>query len=303
MARRVRLATVGVRPPNAENRILETGSVLDLVLHHIRREVEAALAWRPDLLLLPEACDRPLDLAPADVGAWESGSAPAVRAMLAEIARANSLVVAYGAGRDALVVLERDGSVCATHRGAGARGAALVSCSAGTLGCVLTDDLQDEAVMSRYRELGPDLLLLASRFPGGMLEQYWAFTCRCHAASAVLFRSDLRLPCTIVSPVGAVLASSTTAQSHAREVVNLDCAVVHLDGNREKLLRLQAERGDGISISDPGYLGGVCVANESSSGTIGEVLERAGVATIDQYFDHYLAVREQSLARGRKGAP
>lgn len=277
--------------------------MLDLVLHHIRREVEPALAWRPDLLLLPESCDRPLDLAAADVQRWESDSAPEVHAMLSEVARKHSLVVAYGAGRDALVVLEKDGSVGGTHRATAARDMALISCSMGTLGCVLTDDLHAEAVMSRYRELRPDLLLLASRFPGGMLEQYWAFACRSHLASAVLFRSDLRLPCRIVSPVGAILAASTTAQTHARAEVNFDCAVVHLDGNREKLFRLQAERGEGISISDPGNHGGVCVCNESASGTIGEVLAEARVETIDQYFERYLAAREQSLAREGKGAP
>jgi len=293
MARHLRLAAVGVRPPSAESKTLERGTMLDLVIHHIRREIEPALAWRPDLILLPERCDRPLDLEPSEEERWDAESSPRVRDLLRDMARRGSAVVVCGVGRSLVVVADRDGSTRDVDRGADAP-PALVPSSIGTIALCLGDDLQDAVVMKRYQELRPDLLLLASRFPGGMLEQYWAFSCRAHLASAVLYRSDLRLPCRIVSPVGAVLAFSTTAQTHARAIVNLDSAVVHLDDHREKLLALQTDRGDHIRITDPGHLGAVCVSNEAPSGTIQEILANAGIATIDQYFSRYLSARDRS---------
>lgn len=238
MAARVRVAAVGVRPPQRAG---------DQVAHHALREVESALAWRPDRILFPESCDRPLD-APADE------PAPVLAEELRRIAAEHRCVVAYGRGR-VLTVLDRDARETT---------APFVESSLGKLACVVSDDLQNESLLARCRDERPDLILVASRFPGGMLEQYWAFSCRCHLASAVLFRSDLRLPCRIVSPVGAILAASTTAQTHARAAISMDCAVVHLDDHREKLLALQRSLGEGITISDPGHLGCVLVTNEGS---------------------------------------
>jgi hypothetical protein len=298
MARRVKIAAVGVRPPTAESRILERGSMLDLVLHHIVRELEPAFAWRPDLVLLPEACDRPLDLPDSESRRWDRENGPAVQDALARIARERGCVIAYGRGTGSLIVIERDGTVAGRHDLLPGGPPPLVSCSLGKLACILSDEMQSERLRDVYSRLHPDIILLASRFPGGVLERAWAFDCRAHLASAVLWRSDLRLPCRIVSPVGAVVDASTTSRSHARAVINLDSAVIHLDNHREKLLALEGADPDGIAVQDPGYLWGVLVSNEAAGGTIRDKLARAGIETIDQYFTRYLSERDRSLARG-----
>lgn len=296
MARRVKIAAVGVRPPTRSSSLLERGSAFELVLHHIDRELRQALASEPDLVLLPESCDRPLDLSAAEDDDWEARFANGIQTAMARVARDHGCLLAYGRGRRSLVVIERDGAVAGIHRQPGAEAPSFIACSVGMLACVLSDGLQNAKSLSRCREAKPELILFASRFPGGLLEQFWAFTQRAHLASAVLFRSDLRLPCRIVTPVGAVVAASTTAQTHARASINLDSAVVHLDENREKLLALQMRMPDGITVSDPGHLGAVLLSNEASGGTVGDLMAQAGIESIDQYFSRYLSVRERSLA-------
>jgi hypothetical protein len=295
----VKVAAVDVRPPERESLITERGSMLELVIHHIQREVDQALPWKPDLILLPESCDRPLDLERADVAGWESDNAPAVRGHLAGVARANGCVVAYGAGEEELLVIEKDGSLAGRYQRRREPRARFITCSLGKLALALSADLQDHGQLGVLAAGRPDLVLAASRFPGGMLEQYWAFACRAHLASAVLFRSDLRLPCRIVSPVGSVLAQSTTAQTHARYAINLNSAVVHLDNNRQKLLDLQRSLGEQIAISDPDHLGSVHVACTAPGVSVKDLLRRFSIETVDEYFDRYLAARERSLAAAR----
>jgi hypothetical protein len=291
----VKVAAVGVRPPQRESLITERGSMLELVIHHVQREIDQALPWKPDLILLPECCDRPLDLAPGDVARWDRESAPGVLEHLAGVARSKGCVVVYGAGEDELLVIERDGSLAGRYRRRATPDAPFVTSSLGKLALALSADLQDHDLLGIAAAGHPDLVLAASRFPGGMLEQYWAFSCRAHLASAVLFRSDLRLPCRILSPVGSVLAQSTTAQTHARHAVNLNSAVVHLDGIRQKLLDLQGSMGDQVVITDPDHLGSAHIACTAPGVSVKDLLRRFSIETVDEYFGRYLAAREESL--------
>jgi hypothetical protein len=290
VARLLKVAAAGVRPPlTGPSGPERDQDPAEVVMHHIMRELDTALAWKPDVLLLPQSCDAPLASADARCAAK-------VYEALSRLARERGCLIGYASARGSLVVIDRDGR----ETDAGAPQPLVRECSVGKVALIRTDDLFDDGLLARLQTLHPEMILFSSELPGGTLEQYWAFACRAHLASAVLYRSDLRLPCRIVSPVGALVATSTNYQGHAQATVNLDSAVVHLDDNRENLLRLIQRRPDGISVHDPGNLGAVLVSNEAREGSMAEILKEEGVETIDQYFGRYLAVREQSLALPRR---
>jgi hypothetical protein len=283
VARFLKLAAVGVRPPEQDR----PGDAASALLQRIMQELEPVLDWKPELVLLPGACDAPLR------GRAEELVAAEVREKLLAIARETRCAIAYASALGTLVAIERDGREIA------GRGPVFES-SVGRIALLATEDLLDETIQDRCRAAQPDLVLFSSQLPGGMLERYWAFACRAHFSSAVLFRSDLRLPCRIVSPVGAIVAESTNYQSHAEARINLDCAVVHLDDNRERLQGLVQRMPDSFSVHDPGNLGAVLVSN-AAEGSTRKLLQEQGVETIDQYFDRYRAAREKSLRDAAAG--
>jgi hypothetical protein len=96
-------------------------------------------------------------------------------------------------------------------------------------------------------------------------------------------------PSAILSPVGNILASTTNYLDFVTATVNLDCRVVHLDFNWEKLRAVKAKYGPEVSIYDPGYLGAVLIASESAEMTCDDLIDEFGIERLDDYWARSLA--------------
>lgn len=293
----------------------DLASTVDRLIAHWRSRLEQVLPDRPDLIVLPEMCDSPdfteypfdrqLDLLKyrGDV----------VLEFFAEVAKEHACHVAYsalrfapdGSLRNTTQILDRSGAVAGVydknhvtigeHDDRGVQygtGLGVFDLDIGRVGCVICFDLNFDELRAAYAEARPRLLLFSSAYHGGLMQQYWAYSCRSYLAGSV----SPPAPSGLISPVGEILSTSTNYRNEVTATVNLDYAVVHLDFNRSKLADLKRRYGPRVRVHDPGLLGSVLVTSETDEFTADEVVAEFELEPLDDYFARSRQHREGHLA-------
>ncbi|MEW6749977.1 MAG: carbon-nitrogen hydrolase family protein [Candidatus Latescibacterota bacterium] len=306
MANYLTISTIGARPP-AE--AAGTGQqAVERMLQHWQGRLAQVLPDRPDLILIPECCDRFPSHTVPERQEYYRKRGDQVRDLFAGIARRHRCYMAYpavrlladGTWRNSLQLLDRHGQVCGiydknypviteTSEGgilAGTR-APLIECDFGRVGCAICFDLNFAGIRRHYAATHPDLLLFASMYHGGLMQAYWAYSCRAHLVTAVC-----GLPSGIYSPAGQLLAQSTNYFDFVTARVNLDCRLAHLDFNWEKLTAMKEKYGPEVTVFDPGYLGSVLISSESPARASADLVAEFGIEVLDAYFERSQAHRD-----------
>ena len=303
MANHVKISTIGPRPP-AGNPGPGQAAVQQIIALWEERLAQV-LPDRPDLIVVPEASDRYPAHSTDERLAYYRVRGNQVRDFFADVARRHRCHIAYSAAREmpdgtwrnSAQVIGRDGQVLGiydknhpviTETTEGGilcgRDAPLIECDFGRVACAICFDLNFDELRLQYAQARPDLILFSSMYHGGLMQGYWAYSCRAHMVTAVA-----GMPSAILSPLGHVLASTTNYFDHVTATVNLDCKVAHLDFNWEKLASLKARYGTGVSIFDPGYLGSVLVTSETDDKTSDDLIREFEIELLDDYWARSLA--------------
>ncbi len=291
---------------------------LPRVISAWRERLDLVLPDRPDVIVLPEYCDLPSrEKSPGWLREYYSGRGAQVRDALADIAARHRCHIAYtavrraredGSFRNTLELIDRQGRTAGVYHKnflihpereegnlSDGGSADLIVADFGTVGCAVCFDLNFDELRARYAASRPDLILFSSLYHGGLMQQYWAYSCRAHFAAAI----GGTPPSAVLSPVGQILAESTNYQPFVTQTVNLDCAVVHLDHNTEKLARLKAAHGPAVRIQDPGRLGSVLLSSESADFSAGDLLEEFQIERLDDYLARCRADRNAAEPAAR----
>jgi len=310
MADYVRISTIGT-PPLAVDAGLSDQAVVEQVIAHLQKELDQVLPDKPDLIVLPECCDRPgvFNYQPERLNAYYRVRGSQVLDRLAGVARAHRCYITYpakwmmgdGTFRNSIQMLDRQGRVmgryhknhlisCEYTEGGVLYGkeAPLMACDFGKVACVICFDLNFDELRLKYAAAKPDLILFSSMYHGGLMQSYWAYSCRAHFVGAI---AKTAVPSAIISPVGMTLASTTNYFDFVTATVNLDCCVAHLDGNWEKLRALKKKYGPEVTITDPGYLGSVLIASETKACRARDMVREFQIELLDDYFTRSLAHR------------
>jgi len=305
MANYVKISTIGARTPAGNP---GTGQeAVDRMVEYWRDRLAQVLPDGPDLIAVPECCDRYPAHSPEERRVYYQTRGSQIRDFFAGVARENRCHIAYaavreledGTWRNSVQVLGRRGQVLGiynknfpvitetTESGIlGGREAPLIECDFGKVGCAICFDLNFDEIRKKHAESRPDLLLFSSMYHGGLMQGYWAYSCRAHLVTAVC-----GLPSAVISPVGHVIASSTNYFDFVTATVNLDCKVVHLDCNWERLRAMKGKYGPEVSVFDPGYLAAVLIASESDERTCDDLVEEFGIELLDEYLARSTAHR------------
>ena len=302
MARRVTICAIAPpwweAPPEmtAEEMVAEA-------MRRWEREIRQVLPDRPDLILLPEACDRFRNRTPEQNRVYYDVRGDRMRDFFAALARENRCYIGYSAVRRAedgffrnstqligrtgevegvynknhLVISE--GPLDGPHPMKCGKDAPVFPLDFGRVGCLTCFDLNFYELREKYMAQRPDMLLFASNFHGGFHQQAWAYDCRCYFVSAVRAQEAR-----IISPVGEVVAASTCYQDYAMAQVNLDYAVCYLDFNRERLRAAWEKYGRRIHIQDAGQTGAMLLTSECDDLSAAGVVREFGIELIDDYF-------------------
>ena len=271
------------------------------------KELDQVLPDNPDLIVLPEACDRYNNMSIEDRAVYYAERKDQMLNFFSQKAVDNNCYIAYSAAfqvadgsfRNCTQLIDRQGEVAGIYNknhlvieettNGGilcGKNADLIETDFGTVGCAICFDLNFDELRMKYVEKQPDLILFSSMYHGGLMQAYWAYSCRSHFVSAVQ-----NLPSAIISPTGETLAETTNYFDHITKTVNLDCEVVHLDHNWDKISAAKKKYGRGFTMKDPGLLGAVLLSCELEDKYIDEIIEEFEIETMDEYMDRSLEHR------------
>ncbi|MHB9133127.1 MAG: carbon-nitrogen hydrolase family protein [Armatimonadota bacterium] len=314
MANFVKISTIGAHLYPVST-LLSPEQTVEVMLAHWQKEIDQVLPDRPDLIVLPETCDTPTDAdAPPDypkrdLQAYFAARGDRMLTLLSGIAKANHCYITYpalwkndaGAWVNRVTMIDRQGGVAGyydknylfigenTENGVlfGSE-APLIPCDFGKVACVICFDLNVDELRLRYQAAKPDLILFCTVYNGGLMQPYWAYSCRAHLVSAVSGGT----PSHIISPVGEILDSTTNYFDFLTTTVNLDCAVAHLDFNWEKLTAMKRKYGTKVKVTDPGCLGSILFSSETPEFTVQDLITEFDIELLDDYLARAAARRQ-----------
>jgi len=314
MANYVKISIIGASALRVDPDTPPT-QIVHKMIEYLVGKLDQVLPDQPDLIVLPEVCDRPADYPAQKQKDYYAARGEQVMRVLADKARENNCYIAYPAVRhvpeddvwlNSTVMLDRKGEVAGIynknhvtvteyeeHGVAYADGAPLIQCDFGRVACVICFDLNFDSLRSKYIQARPDLVVFSSMYHGGLMQSYWAYSCRCHFVAAVC-----GLPSAIISPVGEILATTTNYTDSVTATVNLDCCLAHFDYNWDKFRAAKAKYGPKIDIFDPGLLGSVLISSTTDEFTVYDVVKEFEIELLDDYFARALDHRRQKLAAG-----
>ena len=288
-------------------------SAVDQVINSWRMTLNGVMYERPDLIVLPECCDRCWDASVTmeKLHSYYETRGEQLLDAFADFAAKNRCYITCpawrkaedGTWRNAIQLIDRKGGIAGVYDKnfpvigemkwgvqPGDR-ADLIECDFGTVACAICFDLNFDELREHYAKLKPDLLLFASVYHGGMMQAYWAYSIRAHFAGAIT-----RLPSEILNPLGMQLATTTNYMLTATKQINLDCAVMHLDENWGKFNDIKSKYGSDVSIVEPGLLAPVVLSSESDAFTAADIVREFKLELLDDYFDRSRAFRADRLA-------
>lgn len=305
MSRYVKISAIGARPPSLDLGMSPHAAAGEMI-NHLVTEVRQVLPDRPDLVVLPEMCDLPANYNYANQHGQTYFRERGERVLeaLAAVAREHACYITYpavrllpdGTFRNSTHLIDRHGSITAIYDkyhptlweldGCILPGtqAVVTECDFGRVGFAICFDLNFDELRLQYVRARPDLILFSSMYHGGLMQNYWAYSCRAHFAGAITGTGGY-----IHSPVGEPLATSTNYFNYATTTVNLDCRLAHLDYNLEGLTAMRAKYGPKVKVFDPGYLAAVLISSETEEFTVEQVLKEFDIEQLDDYFTRALA--------------
>lgn len=299
---------------SAEERVQE-------MMRHWEGQLAPVLPEKPDIILLPEACDRytrpGADISwSQELGEYYRVRGNRMRDFFARIARENGCYIAYSAARqledgsfrNSTQLLGRQGKTEAIYNknfltvyeglpGSPypmqcGRSAEVFPLDFGRVGCAICFDLNFDELRRQYVEKKPELMLFSSMYHGGFMQQAWAYDTRSWFAGAVAGQD-----CRIINPVGEVIASSTNYFPYVTAKINLDYAVCHLDFNWDKFRAAKKKYGSALGFRDPGKIGAALLTSETEELTAADIIREFDIELLDDYFARSRRSRNERIEK------
>ncbi len=306
----VKIATIGPSPISVNSNTAPQ-KVVERMIAHWKNKFAQVLPDRPDLIVVPEACDRPSGFSLEKRLQYYQVRKKQVQDFFARVAKENNCYIVYSAARQAKdgswrnssVMLDRKGKVAGIYNKnhvvieettkAGilcGRDAPIIECDFGRVAFAICFDLNFDELRLKYVKARPDLIIFSSMYHGGLMQAYWAYSCRSHFVGAIAGRAT---PSQIYNPLGQVVASNTNYFDFVVATVNLDCTLAHLDYNWQRLRKLKAKYGPKVKISDPGCLCSVLISSEDEKVSVEDMVKEFEIELLDDYMARALAHRHK----------
>lgn len=277
-----------------------------------RNNIEKVLDSSPDIIVLPEYCDRFCDFSTAQYIEYIENNGT-ISDLLSYIAKENMLYITYPGlrrhetdmqypYRNCVRMYDKTGEVAHTYD----KNHVIIEENAAKIGygteasVYITEkmkivfgicfDLNFDALLERYKEYEPNLFLFSSYYHGGLKQDQWAYALRCYMASAISGNTGR-----IINPFGQIIASTTNYYDYVTATVNLDCKVVHLDYNMEKIRQAKKKYRQMLTVHDPGNVATVLLTCESEDMSIKDILKEFEIETYDEYLRRSIEYRNNHI--------
>ena len=309
MARRVKVSAISAWPVSDDFSEGPDGAVKKMKAHW-DNELSNVLCDKPDLVVIPELCDRfgtftpeqnlIYSFTPEQNLAYYRYRGDKLLRFFADYARENNCYIAYphmrmddnGTGTNCVALFGRNGQTAGVYdkyhvpgtSGTCGNKAVVFDCDFGRVGAVICWDLNFYDILKLYKEKKPELVIFPSMYHGSFMQNFWAYELRCYFVSACAGKESA-----VINPVGEKIARTTNYFRYLTSTVNLDYCVIHLNGHFEKIAQIKAKHGDKVTMFDPGFLGAVLLTSETDEFFITDIIKEFELKLLDDYFDECLA--------------
>lgn len=314
-ANKIMVATIGNLPPFILFEKDNPGKTIDNIINFWEKELAQVLPHNPDLIVLPEMCDRPqqLSLENREIYYNNTDREAKIVEYFASVAIKNNCYIAFNTRSNTNLsiynttyLVDRKGKLVGTYNKNyptigemknGIKPAATVpvfECDFGRVTAAVCFDLNFDELRRKHAALKPDIILFSSMYHGGLVQNYWAYSSEAFFISSC---GPAKLTSEILNPVGEVVSSSTNYFNYTVKEINLDYEVVHLDNHWSKLSALKEKYKNKVLIHDPGKLGVVLVTSEDDQVSAQEMLKEFGIIKASTYFDESREFRNSYLIK------
>lgn len=307
--RRITISSLGPRPfaCYAGEAIPHGADAVETMKKHWQSFLDIVLPDKPDLIVVPEACDRFGQHTMEERKEYYTYRGNQIRDFFADVAQKHKCYIAYSAARkledgtyrNSTQLLDRSGNVVGiynknhvvpaeTTKGGilAGKDAPVFETDFGRVCMAICFDLNFHELLEKYAVQRPDLIIFSSMYHGGLMQGYWAYHCRSYFVGSIAGAEN-----TIINPLGDTVAHSTNYYPWISHSVNLDYQVVHLDENWGKLQKLREKYGPKVNVYDPGYVGAVLVSSEHESVTSEDMIKEFDIELWDHYYDRSMQHR------------
>jgi len=314
MARYVKISTIGA-PLITVDDSLSFVEAIAVIEEYLISIIKPVLPDKPDLILLTEMCDVPTNYNVPKREEFLRHRGDSHLRFFGKLARENHCNIAFctyrfGAGDYTLnttYVIDREGSIAgqysknhivipqesAQNVRSGTK-APIIELDIGRVACAICFDLNFDVLRTTYKALKPEIILFSSMYHGGIVQQFWAQSCRSYFVGAIAHSR----PSSIISPMGEILAYSTNYTGHVTATINLDYAMAHFDHHHEKFAALKEKYGARVEIFEPGNIGYVQISSQCPDISAAQMLEEFEIMPLDDYLEGALAVQLLPESRG-----
>ena len=277
---------------------------VDAMIEYLDFQLSFVLPSKPDIVVFPEACDRYPAHTADERFAYFDVRRDQVCDHLREVARKNSCYIAYSAARkhadgsyrNTTELIGRDGkSVAAYNKNhcvtteisvrtiRCGKEAPVFETEFGRIAFAICFDLNFEELRLKYAAQSPDLVLFSSMYHGGLIQNYWAYSLGAYFVGAVCNEQ-----CTVIDPLGEIVARSTNYSPYVITEINLDFQQVHLDFNWDKIKAAKDKYGAELVRTDRGHTGVIMLTSESNERTSLDVCREFDIELWSDYYKRSL---------------
>lgn len=276
-------------------------NAVNKMIAHWDKELGYVLSDKPDLIVLPECCDRFYNFTKPQNLEYYAYRGERIFDFFAEKAKKNNCYIAYsavwpakdGKNRNSVVMINRKGQIEGIYnkynmtinepdniKGLCGDKAVIFNCDFGRVGAIICFDLNFRDILNLYKQKNPEIMIFASAYHGAFMQNYWAYELRSYLVSSVGYGCEAG----IINPVGMRIASTSNYTSSFVKEINLDYLVAHLDYNYEEVFEAKKKYGSGFSIFEPKYLGAFLLSSEMDDVTMPQIAKEFSLESIDSYF-------------------
>ncbi len=310
MANYLKISTIGPAQ-HFLPKFIEAKQCVEDIIGFWEKQFSQVLNDAPDLIVVPELCDIPANLPPGNMADYCSTRGNKVLDYFRHIARNSRCNIVYASNifdehnvlHNAAVMIGRNGEEIGRYYKnhlvpeendiegiAYGTAAPVIESDFGRVAFAICFDLNFDELRLKYAKAHPDLIIFPSLYHGGLMQAYWAYSCRCHLVGAVA-----GLACEVRNPYGDVIKSSTNYRNFTTATINLDCCLVKRDLSEERYAKIKKKYGSEIAIDIPPNLGVALISSETDKITACEVLQEFGINSLDEFFNQTLIHRQQNL--------
>lgn len=307
MARNVKISSI----PGGQLRVPDTKDAeacLQLELNYWQSLLDDVTVDKPDLIVTPEACDRPLGIPLEDKLNYYRVRGDKMRDFFMAAAKKNNVNIAYsavrslpdGTYRNSTQFINRNGEIDGIYnkyilvieeytKSGVLYGSEIqaIKTDFGRVCGAICFDLNFEEPLKLTAAQKPDLVVFCSAYHGGIMQNHWAYACRSYFVSSIFGTETAN----IINPVGEVICESSNYKHHITATVNLDYKVAHLDYNYAKFKAMKEKYGDLVEMRVPYGLGCALLTCNDTTTTMGDIVDEFEIELWDDYYARAMAAR------------